>query len=152
MYRPGNQNAAADALSRKEQDTGPQTETKNELKSRVLLHPDQLDPQLLQMINQLPDETVLALLEFPEAKKGLDLIAKLLDLNKNSVILELLREEAKENKESFYTLRTDGLLLFKGRFLVPDLQDLRTRLIQKAYDQVSTAHLGRIKTYALLKP
>jgi hypothetical protein len=46
----------------------------------------------------------------------------------------------------------DGLLLYNGRLVVPQISHLQTKLIQEAHSQVSTAHPGRDKTYKLLRP
>jgi hypothetical protein len=40
----------------------------------------------------------------------------------------------------------DGLLLYRNRLVAPDVDNLRTQLIQEAHCQVSTAHPGRNKT------
>jgi transposase InsO family protein len=49
-----------------------------------------------------------------------------------------------------FILRND-LLLYQGRLVVPNEDNLRTRLIKEAYNQVSTAYSGRDKTYRLIR-
>src|ERR1700678_2690416 len=46
----------------------------------------------------------------------------------------------------------DSLLLYTGRLVVPWVNNLPIDLIKEAYNQVSTAHPGRDKTYRLLRP
>ena len=57
MYRPGRQNAQADALTRREQDVEPQDELKAQYRTRALLQLDQLDPAILrELLNELPNK------------------------------------------------------------------------------------------------
>src|SRR6195952_2441335 len=149
MYRPGNQNAAADALSRREQDVNGQIKTKDELRTRSLIHPSQIDPRILRESDRLPDVCTLAPVDF-NMDDETNLVAELLDVNRTHDSLMIQREEAKE-ADSLYTIREDGLLLSKGRLWVPDVNDLRTRLIQHVHDQVATAHPGKSKTFGLLR-
>jgi transposase InsO family protein len=149
MYRPGNQNAAADALSRREQDVTLTDQTKLEDRQQILLPPHLLDPQLQRAMETLPDISELAPVE-PEQFDSFGLVAKILDINRTSPELVALREEALD-EDSWYTLRDDGLLLYKGRLVVPDAENVRTSLIREAHGQVSTAHPGKTKTFALLR-
>jgi hypothetical protein len=55
-----------------------------------------------------------------------------------------------KKQDSGFTLRKD-LLLYEGRLVVPDKNNLKTRLIKKAYNQVLTAYLGRDKIHRLLR-
>ena len=43
------------------------------------------------------------------------------------------------------------MLLYQGRLVVPDVDNLRTDLVREAHEQPSTAYLGTKKTYELLK-
>ena len=45
----------------------------------------------------------------------------------------------------------DGLLFYRGRLVVLDIDNVRIDLVREAYDQPSTAYLGTRKTYKLLK-
>lgn len=149
MYRPGKQNAAADALSRKEQDTEGQLQTKAELRTRPLIQPSQIDPRILQDLADLPDVSTLAPVEF-HFDQQMGLITEVLEANKNAEVLQPFRDLS-STPDSWYSLREDGLLLYKGRLIVPDLQELRTRLIAEAHSTLLTAHPGRAKTFALLR-
>ncbi len=46
----------------------------------------------------------------------------------------------------------DSLLLYSSRLIVLDINNLCTDLIQEAHNQVSTGHLGQVKTYQMLCP
>jgi hypothetical protein len=48
--------------------------------------------------------------------------------------------------DDYWTLQ-QGLLLHDKRLVVPDVGDLRVRLLDKVHRQSSTAHPGRMKTY-----
>ena len=50
----------------------------------------------------------------------------------------------------------DGLLLYNSRLVVPNAKDeegvpLRTNLIKEVYEQLTTTHLSKKKTLALVK-
>ena len=50
IYRPGKDNAKADILSRREQDLEPSRELKAYLRTKALLQPDQVDPQIQEAV------------------------------------------------------------------------------------------------------
>ena len=70
-------------------------------------------------------------------------------------MLEPLRKEAigiaDEGTDKGYCL-DEGLLLYKGRLIVPDTGILQTEIIKEAYTQVSTGYPGIEKIYKLLVP
>ena len=45
---------------------------------------------------------------------------------------------------------TDGLLTRFGKLMVPDVDNLRTKLIEETYTRLVTAYLEKIKTTKLL--
>jgi transposase InsO family protein len=142
MYRSGKENIA-DALTRREQDVGPQDELKAWHRTRALLQPDQLDPRIRQELDQEVD-----LVEM-ELHESLSLIDRILASNRTAESLEALREQARKGDESLKL--EEGLLLHQDKLVVPATSDnLRTELIREAHDQVSTAHPGRNKTIRLL--
>jgi transposase InsO family protein len=145
MYRPGKENERADALTRREQDVGPQEQIKTEYRTRALLQHHQLDQRIVQHLqdDSIPDE--IPIYELDESTK---LIDDLLQANRSSLSLQNLRERATAGSES-YRLE-EGNLLYQERLVVPDEGYLRTRLIREAHDQVSMAHPGQRKTYKLL--
>jgi len=63
--------------------------------------------------------------------------------------LESYREKAKSENEDWAI--EDGLILYKGRLLVPENDDLKVRLVDEAHKQPSTAHPGKAKTMDLIK-
>ena len=83
-----------------------------------------------------------------EPYESITIVDRILQANRNSESLVEQRQYATENKEH-YSLE-DGLVLFKGKLIVPDVDTLRTDLIKEAHNQVSTAHPGRNKTIVLM--
>ncbi len=154
MYRPGRQNAQADALTRREQDVEPQDELNAQHRTRALLQLDQLDPAILaglpnneELPNKLANSDVLAI-EAEELHEPIGLIDQIITANRTATSLNALRAQAEAGDGDLKL--EDGLLLYQDRLVVPDTDQLRTNLIKEAHEQVSTAHPGRTKTIRLL--
>lgn len=143
MYRPGKQNEKADALSRQEQDVEAQNQVKTQHRTRALLQPDQLDARILEEL----EPPKVATLE--DISEPLVLVDRLLTANRTAESLETLRNKARSGEKRDLVLE-DGLLLYQGRLVVPDVDSLRTDLLKEAHEQVSTAHPGQRKTIQLL--
>ena len=79
----------------------------------------------------------------------LDLIDELLQTNRTSASLQEFREDA-EQKVGQWTLE-NGLLKHRDCLVVALDNNLQTRLIKEAHTQISTAHLGKTKTYKLIR-
>ena len=130
-YRAGRANAAADALSRREQDVNPQIETKDKIRYRALIENDKFESPTLNI-----DVRFMGTFEIAE---------KLLQLNREDQSLENLRELARNKKDSGFKMQ-NGLLLFQeNQLVVPDVEGIRTILVQEIHEQPSTAHPGKKK-------
>lgn len=152
MYRAGQQNAKADALTRRDNEVEHQDRVKTEYRTRAFLSQDQIDPRVLQDLGVELDDVSLAPIEDDsQFDEPTELMDRILHHNRNAPSLESVRRQAKTATDSEFSLE-DGLLLYAGRLVVPNVGDLQTRLIQEAHNQVSTAHPGRDKTYRLLRP
>jgi hypothetical protein len=154
MYQPGKENTKADALTRRDEEVELQDGVKEEYRTRAFLSQDQIDPRVLQDLGIDVSEVSLAPLEEPEFDESLGLMDKILRANRESGSLQALRAQAQaqaEAEDGELTME-EGLLLYSGRLIVPDVENLRTELIREAHDQISTAHPGRDKTYRLLRP
>lgn len=135
-YRPGKSNTVADTLTRREQDTQSQNKTKAMVRERILLKKDQLE-------NPFGELTV----NFMETFEITD---KLLTLNREHTSLAAERLLARNNSSSKFTLENGLLLYDDNRLVVPDVDNIRTALVQDAHNQPSTAHPGVKKTFKLL--
>lgn len=79
------------------------------------------------------------------------IVERVLRANRNEQSLEALRSQAAESEPDSLLTLYDGILLYQGKVIVPDINCLRTHLIREVHDQISTAHAGKDKTYRLLK-
>jgi transposase InsO family protein len=143
MYRPGKDNAKADILSRREQDLEPSGELKAYLRTKALLQPDKVDPQIREAVEIHALDREMHELTL--------LVDRLLAANRTTDSLQAMRKQA-ERGEGDFTL-TNGLLLRNGRLVVPtDSTDeaLIADLIREAHDQISSAHPGQSKTARIL--
>ena len=155
MFRSGKQNRKADALTRREQETGLQDAVKSEYRTRAFLSQDQIDARVLEDLGiNISADNELALIEDEQVLDELtDLTDRILQANREAPSLQALRAAARRSSEdeSYFTLE-DSLLLYDRRLVVPSTSYLQTELIKEAYKQVSTVHPGRDKTYRLLRP
>ncbi|EED14572.1 retrotransposon polyprotein, putative [Talaromyces stipitatus ATCC 10500] len=135
-YRPGRVNVLVDTLTRRE---GAEQEKNLDHRHQTLLPLDVLDPQIAQEL-------------------GLSEVAKIhTSVNIMSRVVWANYEAAKE--ESYLALLSknngwsvsEGRLLYKDRLFVPDIDDLRARLLDEVHRQSLTAHPGRSKTKLLVK-
>jgi transposase InsO family protein len=148
-YRPGKDNVQADALTRRNDDVASQDQLKKAARQQILLTSDKLDPRIVQ---ELEEASIAVLAPMEATKSFLDTVTvvdRVLRANRNEPSLEALRIQAAKSDPQL-TLHT-GVLLYQGKVIVPDVDYLRTHLIQEVHDQISTAHPGRDKTYKLLK-
>lgn len=167
-YVPGPQNPRADALSRREQDM-PNGETDDRVKYRTmqLLKPEMVPGTIVGSVFAAPVQDTDG---GAGPNKGQDFGPQL------ETELEQLWREAKEQDHAYQqmvesvqeerrvfprelnirvsisecSLSDKGELLFRGRKWVPDLEALRTRLIQAMHDSVVTGHPGKGSTSLLM--
>jgi transposase InsO family protein len=151
MYRSGKENGKADALTRRDDEVALQNGLKAEYRTQTFLSQDQVDPRVLQDLGIEMSAIDALPIEQPEFDEPLEPIDRILRLNREAPSLQALRVQAEREEEDQDITLEDGLLLYCGRLIVPDLRNVRTELIREAHDQVSTAHPGRDKTYTLLR-
>ena len=147
MYRPGALNRA-DALTRREQDSDTLRTAKSSLRTQTLLKPEQVDPRI--QLELATDQALCAL----ELDASFNLVDNLLQTNRSSESLKDLREEAlltavNEDPANKWKLE-NGLLMYQGRLVVAEDNNLQTQLIKEAHSQASTAHPGKNKTCKIL--
>ena len=114
---------------------------------QALLQTKNLDLQILKELSiDHPNPNVEIC---PIKALELDLIDELLQTNRTSALLQEFHKDV-EQKVGQWTLE-NGLLKHRDCLVVALDNNLQTRLIKKAHAQVSTAYLGRIKTYKLIR-
>ena len=135
-YYPRKQNAKADALTWQDDDTRISNQIKEKERIQTLLPSDRLDWKVR-------DNLQVSALDDP-----LGLVDQILQANRSRRQLESETDHLARGQVGWED--KDGLLLYDSRLVVPDVDNLRTKLIAEAHSQVSTAHPGRNKTLALL--
>ena len=108
-----------------------------------------MDPWVLKDLRINVKEVNLTPIKELLIDKPLGLINKILQANWTAESLQALWAQAEEEDPEL-TLE-DGLLLYNERLVVSETDHLRTDLIKKAHEQISTAHPGQDKTYQLLR-
>jgi hypothetical protein len=80
----------------------------------------------------------------------LDLIDHILTANKQSPFLADERAKAMRGDQDWKI--QDACLLYKGRLVVLEDDNLRTKLLRFIHAALDTAHLGKTKTFQLIAP
>ena len=173
-YVTGKSNVRADALSRREQDVKMEvTDARLQAREMQLLKPEVLPRtkgapvQVLMLNTQSPLEEVAVPESVDEPSgsisEGLEGLEDLwTSAKEKDQVYQDLVEAVREQRYRLPShlgikvsindcaLSEQGELLFRGRRWVPDLERLRTSLIQQTHDSVMTGHPGREITAALL--
>jgi hypothetical protein len=163
-YRPGTQNAAADALSRKTETTRTQKDKTERERHGILFRPVAenfticvLEPDLWKdptLLMYDREAVTISILQEPDSPppvlSGMILTEQVMRANKEHESLEKYREEARQNPTGHFTMIGNEYLLYNGRLVVPDVDNLRTRVIEEAHGRLTTAHPGRNKTRRIL--
>jgi transposase InsO family protein len=143
-YRPGKNNALADALSRRQDVVNYQNEAKKKFRTQTLLLEECLDPQIVREFKEVESTVSVVTLQ-----DNLHIVDKLLQANRTNPELEPYREKARGPDKDW--AMQDGLLLYNSRLVVPNDDELKVKLTDEAHKQASTAHPGRLKTTKVLK-
>lgn len=149
-YRPGSENAAADALSRKTEDATTQKAMREAYRTMQIFAPVRAGDRATQETAGLVNIMVLDEDAQAPPGSGFQLVDELLEANCTAPELEEWRDQARSGKKSDFTLLGDRLLLHSGRLVVPAADQLRTRVIQETHSRLVTAHPGRNKTKKLV--
>lgn len=171
-YRPGSENVLADILSRKSDELKTQKEKRDAMRTMTLFQPVPTDTRMMQNSMKTEDVTMIEhpLCSLDETKEctpifaldeevplpdisGMELIDKVLEANARSPQLEVHRAKAQDpasHADDHGFTMSGRLVLFKGRLIVPDEENLRTMLLTEVHCRLTTGHPGRTKTRKLV--
>lgn len=181
-YRPGTENAAADALSRHPDDLRSQKQRQDAYRTiRIFRREpggehdvpaedvfaldvcDELDMTLLCELWGVDEAAVSDLMPIVESEyragdvppcppewSGPELISSLLQFNREHPSLEPYREKARQGVGD-YSFCDEQYIMSQGRLVVPDHDQLRTKVIEDVHSRITTAHPGRNKTKELVR-
>ncbi|CEP13212.1 hypothetical protein [Parasitella parasitica] len=137
QYRPGKQNGAADALSRRDK---PFKEGGDDFSktAMTLLEPIKFS---LNAMTQVPLQL--------ETDKILNAIVNGVPQDTDlGPILKLLKENPERNDlPGNYDLSSDNILFLDGRICVPDDPSIKKRILEECHDSPAAGHFGVAKTY-----
>jgi hypothetical protein len=153
MYIPGKENVRADALSRRDQDMPKGADSRVDSRTIQLLKPVTSAPQAQDTELVLPAQAIGPLSELEELWQE----ALRVDQSYDKIVA-CLREEKRtfpahlklKVSVAECTLDKEGRLLFRDRLWVPELEELRTKMIQGTHDSRACGHPGRDSTGAIL--
>jgi transposase InsO family protein len=140
-FRPGKKNCLADPLTRKEAQPDTRTDRTQILLPQKYLEAGVSPEDPASYTGSYPKPPLIAPLD-PE----LTITDRVLRSNRTHETLQRWRDNSGPN----WTMQ-NGLLLYQGRLVVPDEEDLRARLLDEIHRQPSTAHPGRTKTEELVR-
>ncbi|KAI1000329.1 hypothetical protein K3495_g7865 [Podosphaera aphanis] len=101
-----------------------------------LLNDSKVDPKILlekELRQPTSDESLINALSISEISPELGIVDKILSANRNAPSLQTLRVQATSNVPNEFALE-NGLLLYKDRLVVPDINNIRTSLIREVHD------------------
>jgi hypothetical protein len=135
-YHPGNANVVVDALSRR---------------SHVCkLVVDSMPFELCEEFDKL-NLRIIANTEATEMEVGSNLLQ---EIQKGQVEVEKIQEikcNIKEEKFPGFSEGEDGVLWYKGRICVPNIKELKDKILREAHESAYSIHPGGNKMYHDLK-
>ena len=143
-YRPGTANAVADALTRKTEEW--RTQKEKDIAARTQLF---LDPSMFVEPSHTFKEHSATVAILDEGKAPYELVDQILSANRTHDSVQPFRALAQAGNEKGWRLE-QGLVTRFEKLFVPDVDRLRTRLIEEAHSRQTTAHPGKEKTTKLI--
>ncbi|CEP11874.1 hypothetical protein [Parasitella parasitica] len=137
VYRPGKQNAAADALSRKDRPIEGESDSRKGTTPMVLLPPELFINSIQTSINlnQASSSLVQTIKMHLPTDKTFGLIVKAFEENKS-----------KEENNDYYL--QPGLLFYKNKSLcIPDSEEIKKIILEQCHDSPTAGYFGITKTY-----
>jgi hypothetical protein len=140
-----------------EQDVGRQEALEKAYRTQVLFTLDKLNPEItrrlfteLAPVSETSTDSPGASVVLTDGHVLLDLIDHILTANKQSLSLVDKRAKAIRGDQNWKI--QDACLLYKGRLVVLEDDNLCTKLLRFIYATLDTIHLGKTKTFQLIAP
>jgi hypothetical protein len=143
VYRPGKSNGKADGWTRRPGDLPEGGDDRLKSMEQVVLKPHNLPEQLRISANDMLECQVPLISDlFTQAYRDDPLPNKILDaIRQGGSLKDITVAECTEQ---------EGKVWYRGKFYVPEGDQLRLRLIQGHHDTALAGHPGRAKTFDLL--
>jgi hypothetical protein len=103
-----------------------------------------------ELCDEFANMKIIANMEVMEMEVGSSLLQ---DIQKGQVEDEKTQEIKRniENEKSSVFLKDDGVLWYKGRICVPNVKELKDKILREAHESAYSIHLGGNKIYDDLK-
>ena len=156
-YRPGKDNEAADALSRKTEVVRTQKGKMEAQRLRTIFQ--RVENQEVYRgwaetagTDDVDDTGLFEMsLDTPKPHQHeVEVVDRLLTANRTHDSLHTYRAKAADPDEEHWSMINGKYVLYKGRLIVPNDGDLRTRLLDEVHSRTMTAHPSRNKTRRLV--
>jgi len=143
VYRPGKLNGKADALTRRPGDLPEGGDERLKDMEQVVLKPHNLPEPLRISANEIPVQRSPLISDlFAQAYKNDPWPSRILEaIRQGDSLKEITVAECTEQ---------EGQVWYRGKWYVPEGDQLRLRLIQEHHDTELAGHPGRAKTFDLL--
>jgi hypothetical protein len=135
-YHPGKANVVADALSRRSH------------VSQLVV--DSMPFELCEEFNKL-NLRIVANMEVMEMEVGLDLLQEIQKGQVEDEKVQEIKHHIKEEKSPVFSEDEEGVLCYKGRIYVPNVKELKDRILHEAHESAYSIHLGGDKMYHDIK-
>ena len=135
-YHPGKANVVVDALSRRSH------------VSQLLV--DSMPFELCEEFDKL-NLRIVANTEATEMDVGSNLLQEIRKGQLEDEKIQEMKHNIKEEKSPGFLEDEEGVLWYKGRICVPNIKELKDKILREAHEIVYSIHLGGSKMYHHLK-
>jgi hypothetical protein len=135
-YHPGKANVVADALSRRSH------------VSQLVV--DSMTFELCEEFDKL-NPRIVANTEAMEMEVGSSLLQKIRGGQLEDEKVQEIKRNIKEEKSPGFSEDDEGVLWYKGRICLPNVKELKYKILHEAHESAYSIHLGGNKMYHDLK-